>query len=63
MLLAAVINILKENKESICDELDGMINVPLVSEQKEEACIKRIFDVVVEVLGKVLSKWKRAAEY
>ena len=47
----------KENKETICDEMNGMINVPLVSEKKEEACIKSIFDAVVEVLEKVLSKF------
>ena len=56
MLVQVVINTIKDNKESICDELNGMINVPLVSENKEEACIKSIFDVVVEVLEKVLSK-------
>ena len=56
MLVQAVISSLKEHKEEICDELNGMINVPLLSEKKEEACIKSIFDAVVEILEKVLSK-------
>ena len=56
MLGQIVINTIKDNKESICDELNGIINVPLVSAKKEDACIKSIFDAVVEVLEKVLSK-------
>jgi len=31
MLVQVVISSLKENKEQICDELNDMINVPLVS--------------------------------
>ena len=56
MLVKAVINTVVENKEDICRELNGMINVPLVSEKKEQACIESIFDAVVEVLAKVLAK-------
>ena len=56
MLVTIVIDTIKENKSSICDELNGLINVPLVSESKEQACIESIFDSVVEVLEKVLSK-------
>ena len=56
MLIAIVIDTIKENKSSICDELNGLINVPLVSVKKEQVCIESIFDAVVEVLEKVLSK-------
>ena len=56
MLVGMVINVLKDKKEEICNELNSMINVPLVSESKEQACIEGIFDAVVEVLEKVLSK-------
>ena len=56
MLVQVVINTIKDNKGSICDELNGMINIPLVSESKEQACIESVFDSVVEVLEKVLSK-------
>ncbi len=56
MLVGVVINTIKENKSSICDELNGLINVPMVSEKKEQACIESIFDAVVDVLEKVLSK-------
>tara|TARA_R100000742_G_C4258870_1_gene76712 strand:- start:541 stop:711 length:171 start_codon:yes stop_codon:yes gene_type:complete len=56
MLAKMVVTALKENKQSICDELNGMINVPLVSESKEQACIESIFDSCLEVFEKVLSK-------
>ena len=56
MLVNAVINILKENRDEICTELNGMINVPLLSESREQACIESIFDAVVEVIEKILSK-------
>ena len=56
MLVALVISSLKDRKEEICTELNKMINVPLVSESREQACIESIFDAVVQVLEKVLSK-------
>ena len=56
MLVGMVIGVLKDKKEEICNELNDMINVPLVSEDREQACIESIFDAVVQVLEKVLSK-------
>jgi len=56
MLVEIVINTIKENKKNIYNELNGLINVPLVSESKEQACIESIFDAVYDVLEKVLSK-------
>ena len=52
MLVKVVIDTIKDNKESICDEFNGMINVPLAYEKKKEACIKLIFDAVVGSPGK-----------
>jgi len=56
MLVKVVVDTIKDNKKSICNELNDLINVPLVSESKEQACIESIFDSVCEVLEKVLSK-------
>ena len=56
MLVGLVISSLKDKKDEICTELNNMINVPMVSEKKEQACIESIFDAVVQVLEKVLSK-------
>ena len=56
MLVALVISSLKDRKKEICTELNNMINVPMVSEKKEQACIESIFDAVIQVLQKVLAK-------
>ena len=56
MLVKAVIDILHEHRDVICTELNGMINIPLVSEKKEQACIESVYDSFMEVLEKVLSK-------
>ena len=56
MLGKMVITALKDKRDDICDELNDRINVPLVSESKEQACIESIFDSVLEVLEKVLCK-------
>ena len=56
MLVGIVISTLKDKKKEICNELNEMINVPMVSEKKEQACIESIFDAVISVLEKVLSK-------
>ena len=56
MLVGIIISTLKDKKTEICNELNDLINVPLVSEDKEQACIESIFDAVLSVLEKVLSK-------
>ena len=56
MLVPIVMSTLKEHRDEICTELNDMINVPLVSESREQACIESIFDAVVQVLEKVLTK-------
>ena len=58
MIGSMVIQMLKEKKESICNELNDMINIPLVSEKKEQACIESVFDAFMDVLEKVLTKEK-----
>ena len=56
MLVAMVMSTLKEHRDEICTELNDMINVPLVSEKKEQACIESKFDAFMDVLEKVFSK-------
>ena len=56
MLGKMVITALKDKRQEICDELNKRINVPLVSESKEQACIESIYDSTMEVLEKVLCK-------
>ena len=58
MIGSMVIQMLKDKKESICTELNDMINIPLVSEKKEQACLESVFDAFMDVLEKVLTKEK-----
>ena len=58
MIGSMVIQMLKEKKKSICNELNDMINIPLVSEKKEQACIESVFDAFMDLLEKVLTKEK-----
>ena len=58
MIGTMVIQMLKDKKTSICTELNDLINIPLVSEKKEQACIESVFDAFMDVLEKVLTKEK-----
>lgn len=51
-----IVNYLKENKDEIVDEINKKINIPLVSEAKEEKVIESLFDGMMEILEGVLSK-------
>ena len=58
MIAGLIINHLKENKEEIVDEINKKINIPLVSEAKEEKVIESLFDGLMEILEGVLAKQK-----
>jgi hypothetical protein len=49
---------LKSNKEEIIDGINKKVNLPLVSEAKEEKIFTSLFDAMLEVLEKVLNKKK-----
>ena len=51
-----IVNYLKENKDEIVDEINKKINIPLVSEAKEEKVIESLFDGMMEILEGILSK-------
>ena len=51
-------NLPKSNKEEIVDGINKKVNIPLVSEAKEEEIFDSLFDAVMEVLEAVLSKKK-----
>jgi uncharacterized protein YciU (UPF0263 family) len=56
MLAKLVIGYLEENKDEIVDELNKKINIPLISEKKEEATISSVYDCFLEILSKLLSR-------
>ena len=53
-----IIAYLKSNKEEIIDGINKKVNIPLISEAKEEEIFDSLFDAVMEVLEAVLSKKK-----
>ena len=53
-----IIAYLKSNKNEIVDGINKKVNIPLVSEAKEEEIFDSLFDAVMEVLEAVLSKKK-----
>lgn len=47
---------LKSNKKEIIDALNKKVNIPLISEAKEEQIFSSLFDGFMEVLESVLNK-------
>ena len=53
-----IIAYLKSNKDEIVDGINKKVNIPLVSEAKEEEIFDSLFDGFMEVLEGVLGKKK-----
>jgi|TARA_R100000655_G_scaffold107451_2_gene157905 hypothetical protein len=51
-----IISYLKNNKDEIIDALNKKVNIPLISEAKEEQIFSSLFDGFMEVLEGVLNK-------
>jgi len=58
MIAGLIVNYLKENKDEIVDEINKKINIPLVSEAKEEKVFEALFDGMMEILEGILAKKK-----
>lgn len=54
-----IIAYLKSNKEEIIDGINKKVNLPLISEAKEEKIFSSLFDAFMEVLENVLNKKKK----
>ena len=50
------IGYLKSNKKEIIEGINKKVNLPLISEAKEEKIFASLFDAFMEVLESVLSK-------
>ena len=57
-MVDTIIAYLKSNKEEIIDGINKKVNIPLISEAKEEEIFDSLFDGFMEVLEGVLSKKK-----
>ena len=58
MIAGLIVNYLKENKEEIVDEINKKINIPFISEAREEDIINSLFDGLMEILEGILAKKK-----
>ena len=53
-----IIAYLKSHKEEIIDGINKKVNLPLISEAKEEQILDSLFDAFMEILEGVLEKKK-----
>ena len=51
-----IVGYLKDNKEEIVDEINKKINIPLISEAREEQIYDALFDGLMEILEDTLAK-------
>jgi hypothetical protein len=55
-LASVVISLLKDNKDEIVDGINKKVNIPLISEAREEDILDSLFDGFMEIAEEVLSK-------
>ena len=53
-----IIGYLKDNKDDIVDGVNKKVNLPLISEAKEEQILDSLFDAFMEILEGILNKKK-----
>ena len=51
-----IVGYLKDNKDEIVDGINEKVNLPLISEAKEEQIFDSLFDAFMEILEGVLAK-------
>ena len=51
-----IVGYLKDNKDEIVDGINKKVNLPLISEAKEEKILDSLFDAFMEILEGILAK-------
>jgi len=51
-----IVGYLKDNKDEIVDGINEKVNLPLISEAKEEQILDSLFDAFMEILEGILAK-------
>ena len=51
-----IVGYLKDNKEEIVDKINKKVNIPLISEAREEDIFDALFDGFMEILEDTLAK-------
>ena len=57
-IASLIVGYLKDNKDEIVDGMNKKVNLPLISEAKEEQILDSLFDAFMEILEGVLTKKK-----
>lgn len=55
-LTSMVMALLKDNKDEIVDGINKKVNIPLISEAKEEEILDSLFEGFMEIVEGVLNK-------
>ena len=55
-LTSMVVALLKDNKDEIVDGINKKVNIPLISEAKEEEILDSLFEGFMEIVEGVLNK-------
>ena len=51
-----IVGYLRDNKDEIVDGINKKVNLPLISEAKEEQIFDSLFDAFMEILEGILAK-------
>ena len=55
-LTSMVVALLKDNKDEIVDGINKKVNIPLISDAKEEEILDSLFEGFMEIVEGVLNK-------
>ena len=58
MLVKMIVSALKDKKVEIATELNSKINLPFVSEDKEQVLAERVVDALIDIIEGILNKGK-----
>jgi hypothetical protein len=58
MLVKMIVSALKDKKVEIATELNSKINLPFVSEEKEQVLAEKVVDALIDIIEGILNKGK-----
>jgi len=58
MLVKMIVSALQEKKVEIATELNKRINLPFVSEEKEQVLAEKVVDALIDIIEGILNKGK-----
>lgn len=58
MLVKMIVSALQDKKVEIATELNQRINLPFVSEEKEQVLAEKVVDALIDIIEGILNKGK-----